>query len=127
MAKKEQFGKFVLLQETDRHGWGSEYRAAKLGSAGLERIVTVTRLAPSISNDAMVAGQLMEQFRFAAQLQNPEITRVLAIGRVGSSHYVCSELVEGKPLKAMFARSRQEGFPSSLEHALLIAPTTESP
>ena len=33
MAKREKFGKFVLLEEIDASGLGVEYRAARLGPA----------------------------------------------------------------------------------------------
>ena len=32
MRKREKFGKFVLLDEIDQSGLGTEYRAAKLGN-----------------------------------------------------------------------------------------------
>ena len=44
MPKKEKFGKFVLLEEVETSGLGTEYRAAKLSPTGLEKIVTVLRL-----------------------------------------------------------------------------------
>jgi hypothetical protein len=36
VAKREKFGKFVLLEEVDVSGLGHEYRAAKLSSTGLD-------------------------------------------------------------------------------------------
>ena len=60
MAKKEKFGKFVLLEEIDTSGLGTEYRAAKLSQTGLEKVVSVLRLAPTISAHAEVAKSLMD-------------------------------------------------------------------
>jgi hypothetical protein len=37
VAKKEKFGKFVLLEEVENVGIGREYRAAKLGRPGSRR------------------------------------------------------------------------------------------
>ena len=121
MAKKEKFGKFVLLEEIDASGLGTEYRAAKLGAAGLEKVVAVLRLTPSLSTNAEVARQLMEQAKLAAQLQNPNITRIFGIGKVENTYYISYEFVEGKSLKAIFARCRRDGFPFSVDHALLIS------
>jgi TonB family protein len=122
MARKEKFGKFVLLEEIDSSGLGVEYRAAKLGASGLEKIVTVLRLTPSLSANAEGVKQLMDQVKFAAQLQNPNIIKILGIGgKVGSPCWVSYEFFEGKNLKAMFNRCRAEGFPFSADHALLIA------
>jgi TonB family protein len=122
MAKKEKFGKFVLLEEIDASGLGTEYRAAKLGPAGFEKIVTVLRLTPALSANAEGVKLLMDQVKFAAQLQNPNIIKILGIGgKVGSPCWVSYEFFDGKNLKAIFNRCRQEGFPFSVDHALLIA------
>jgi hypothetical protein len=47
MPKKEKFGKFVLLEEVETSGLGTEYRAAKLSPTGLEKIVTVLASGPT--------------------------------------------------------------------------------
>jgi len=121
MARKEKFGKFVLLEEIDASGLGTEYRAAKLGPAGFEKIVTVLRLTPALSANAEGVKLLMEQVKFAAQLQSPNIIKILGIGgKVGSPCWVSYEFFEAKNLKAVFNRCRQEGFPFSVDHALLI-------
>ena len=122
MAKREKFGKFVLLEEIDASGLGAEYRAAKLGPTGLEKIVTVLRLSPSLSANADAVKLLMDQVKFAAQLHNPNIVKVLGIGgKVGSPCWVSYEFIEGKSLKAVFDRTQQDRFPFSVDHGLLIA------
>lgn len=121
MANKEKFGKFLLFEAIESFGVGGEYRAAKLGAAGLEKIVSLLRVAPAVSGNAEVAKALMEQAKFAAQLQNPNIVKILGIGKVDASYYISSEFVEGKSLRAVFSRCRQDGFPFSVDHALLIA------
>jgi len=121
MPRREKFGKLVLLEETEATGLGPEYRAAKLGAAGLEKIVTIVRLKPAISGHPEVARALMDQSKVAAQLQNPNVLRILGIGKVEQTYYVSYEHVEGKSLAAILERCRQESFPFSAEHALLIA------
>ena len=101
---------------------GTEYRAAKLGPTGFEKIVTVLRLTPALSANAEGVKLLMDQVKFAAQLQNPNIIKILGIGgKVGSPCWVSYEFFDGKNLKAVFNRCRQEGFPFSVDHALLVA------
>lgn len=121
MAKKEKFGKFVLLEEVENVGIGHEYRAAKLGTTGLEKIVSVLRLKPPLANNAEAVKSLMDQVKFAAQLQNPNVLKIYGIGKVDTSYYISYEFLEGKSLRAIFGRCRQEGFPFSVDHALLIA------
>ncbi|HWW93724.1 MAG TPA: TonB family protein [Vicinamibacteria bacterium] len=121
MAKRERFGKLVLLEETDSTGLGPEYRAAKLGPAGLEKLVTILRLKPAISGNVETARSLMDQAKLAAQLQNPNILRIFGIGKVDQTYYISYEFIEGRSLRAILERCRQEAYPFSVEHALLIA------
>jgi TonB family protein len=120
MPKREKFGKFVLLEEVESSGLGAEYRAAKLSASGLEKIVTILRVRPSLSASAETVRSLMDQVKFAAQLQNPNIVKLFGIGKVDASFYISHEFIEGKSLQAVFARGKQEAFPFSVDHALLI-------
>lgn len=121
MTRREKFGKLVLLEETEATGLGAEYRSAKLGPTGLEKIVTILRLIPGISTNAELARNLMDQAKVAAQLQNPNILKIFGIGKVEQSYYISYEHLEGKSLRAILDRCRHESFPFQVEHALLIA------
>lgn len=109
------------MEETATSGLGTEYRAAKLGQAGLEKIVSVLRLSPALSGDADMARGLMDQIKVAAQLHSPNIVRIYGIGRVESSYYISYEFIEGKSMQAIMERCARDGFPFSVDHTLLIA------
>ena len=76
MPKREKFGKFVLLEEVEASGLGTEYRAAKLNAGGLDKIVTVLRGRPDLTANEETVKSLMDQVKFAAQLQNPTIVKL---------------------------------------------------
>ncbi len=117
---REKFGRFVLLSEVEATGLGTEYRAAKLGPSGLDRLVSLVRFAPALSATPEIAKDVLEHVKQAAQLQNPYILKVNAIGKIESSHYISYEFSEGRTLRAILSRCRQEGFPFSVNHTLLI-------
>jgi TonB family protein len=121
MLTREKFGKFVLLEEVDNTDIGSEYRAAKIGPSGFEKIVSVVRLKPALGANAEVAKSLLEQVKAAAQIQNPNVVKIFGIGKVDAAYYVSYEFLEGKNLKALFERCRREAFPFSVDHSLLVA------
>ena len=122
MTRKEKFGKLVLLEETEASALlGTDYRAAKLGPSGLEKIVTLLRLRSDISAHTEAARSLMDQVKLAAQLQNPNIAKVYGIGKVESSYYITYEFVEGRSLQQILDRCRLESYPFAVDHALLIA------
>ena len=124
MAKREKFGKFVLLEEIDasrpRHriprGEAGPHRPREdrhRGSAW-RRPCPRTRTRVKL---------LMDQVKFAAQLHSPNIVKVLGIGgKVGSPCWVSCEFIEGKSLKAVFDRTAAgPGSRSRWTTGLLIA------
>lgn len=121
MAPAERFGRLVLLGETRASALGREYRAVRLSPEGFDRFVSVLRLSPAVSSHAEAARRLVEEARLFARPQHSGFARVLGVGRVEQSVYVSSELVEGRPLEAVLARCREEGFPFAAEHGLMVA------
>jgi TonB family protein len=121
MVRKEKFGKFVLLEELETSGLGSEYRAAKLSPTGFDKFVNVLRLKPALSPHADTVKALMEQVKFAAQLHHPNLLKIHGIGKVDSAYYISHEFLEAKSLRLVFDRTRQDVFPFSVDHTLLIA------
>ena len=121
MALREKFGRLVLLEETEAGALGREYRAARLGPAGLDRLVTVLRFGPEVSTHPDAPRRLMEEARLAARLHGPGLVRVLGIGRVEQSFYVSTELAEGRSVAAILERCRADAFPFAAEHALMVA------
>jgi len=121
MARREKFGKLVLLAERDSGDLGVEYHAARLSPQGLDRLVSVLRFSPEVSSHPEATARLTEEARSAARLHNPALLRLLGVGRVGTSFYVSYELVEGRSLRVVIDRCRQEGFPFSAESALMVA------
>jgi TonB family protein len=121
MARRERFGRLVLLQEREASPLGVEYVAARLGPEGLDRLVSVLRYSPAVSADAEAVRRLTEQARRAARLHGPGLLRLIGVGRVGSHTYVCHELVGGRSLRAVVDRCRRDQFPFSAENALMVA------
>jgi TonB family protein len=121
MPKREKFGKFVLLEETEATSLGPLFRAAKLGTTGFEKIVWILKLAPAFSANLGAAKRLMDQVKVAAPLQNPNILKIYGIGKVEATYYIAYEFVEGKSLRQILARCQQDAFPLSADHGLLIS------
>jgi len=124
MALREKFGRLVLLEETDSSPLGNEYRAARLGPSGFDRLVTVLRFSQHVSADAESTKRLVEEARLAAQIHSPGLVKMLGVGRVGPSFYLSTELVEGRSVRAVLTSCREGGFPFGADHALMIASRT---
>lgn len=121
MALREKFGKLVLLEEIDKEPLGVSYRAARLGATGLDRIVTLFRYSKAVSSHTEARARLMEQARQASRLPIPGLLRVLGIGRAEQSYYTSFELMDGRTVRGVVDRSRQQGFPFAADNALMVA------
>jgi hypothetical protein len=66
MPRKEKLGKLVLLEEIDTDHVGVSYLAARLGPAGLDRIVTLLRYSEAVSKHTEARARLMEKARQTA-------------------------------------------------------------
>lgn len=118
---REKFGKFVLLEEIATSGLGTEYRAVKVKPGGSpERLVSLTRLSPALSQNAKFVQALMAQSKAASLLLSPSLLKLVAIGRAESAYYLAYEHYDGKSLKAIFERTRRDRFPLAPDHALVI-------
>ena len=122
MALKEKFGKLVLLEKLNEGPLGATFRAAR---------VELVRPRPDRDPGAVLGGDLQPTRRRRpaswtrreppSRLQVPGLVRVLGIGRVEQSYYCSYELVEGRPLRAVIDRAREERFPFAAENALMVA------
>jgi TonB family protein len=121
MTQRERLGRLVLLEETEASAYGREYRAARLGPTGLDRVVSVLRFSPTVSAHSEVTRRLTEEARVVARLHNPGLVRVLGVGRTDQVFYISSEFVEGRTLGAVFEKCRREQFPFAADHALMVA------
>jgi TonB family protein len=121
MARREKFGRLVLLQEREASPLGIEYLAARLDPRGLDRLVSVLRYSPEVSAHPEATRRLTEQARLVARLHGPGLLRVIGVGQVGSFSYVSHEFVEGRSLHAVVDRCRRDQFPFSAENVLMVA------
>src|SRR5262249_58229139 len=119
MRRREKFGKLVLLEESEATGLGAEFRAAKLGPTGLDKIVTILRLNQAICTNAELAKSLMDQAKVAAQLQNANILKIFGIGKVDQAYYISYDHLERKSLRLILDRCRQESFAFQVRDARL--------
>jgi len=121
MTLREKLGRLVLLEETEAGPLGREYRAARLGPGGLERLVSVQRFSPVVSAHPEATRRLMEEARVVARLHNPGLVRVLGVGRTDQVFYVSTEIIEGRTLATIFEKCRRDSFPFAADQALMVA------
>jgi serine/threonine protein kinase len=83
------FGKFALLQELGRGGFGVVYKAFQ---ADLERVVALKFLH---SDSQESTERFMREARIAANLSHPNITAIFEVGQHEGKPYITMQFVDG--------------------------------
>ncbi|MBK7858284.1 MAG: protein kinase [Archangiaceae bacterium] len=113
----ERFGKFELVRRLGAGGMGEVFlaRSADLGQ------VVVKRILPHLTENPRFLRLFLDETRIAARLSHPNIARIHELGEVGDTWYVAMELVQGKDLRQLLKRMREQGGSIPVPVALFIA------
>ena len=118
----EEFGKYLLLEETDRGSARRDLpRRPGRQEGGMEQVVLLR-----VFNGKGIDGEKLwarVSGRAAVQeiLKSPNIGNGVDLGRVRSFPYTAYDYISGKSLATVFAQSARQHSPIPTDHALLIA------
>jgi serine/threonine protein kinase len=69
------------------------------------REVALKRLLPQFADDKRFVDDLIREGKLAAQLEHPNIVRILELGRIGRTYFIAMDLVRGEPLMNLMRRA----------------------
>ncbi len=101
-------------------GMGRVYRATH---EGLGKAVAVKVLNASLVANTTFVERFLREARAAAQLDHPNVVRILNAGAEGGRHFIVMEIVEGENLRA---RLRREGRLEKAEALRLVTGTAHA-
>lgn len=94
----------------------------KVRQIGLERIVTLNLLPPSIvRSNAQITQRFQQQASALAQLSHDNIAIMLDFEATSSYFYLTTEYVEGEPLSSLLARKKKLSIIQGLEIGIAVA------
>lgn len=108
MSGNERFGPYRILRELGAGGMG---RVSLAERDGEEAPVVVKRMNAELAADARFRRRLLREAEVAADLQHPNVVRVLDTGVIDDQIYLTMEYVPGSSLAALLAASRPEPLP----------------
>lgn len=108
------FPQFEILGLIGKGGMGAVYKARQ---PGLDRLIALKILPPTVASDPGFAERFNREARTLARLSHPNIVVVYDFGKAGTLHYLVMEYVDGANLREV----EQAGKLSS-EQALAIVP-----
>ena len=113
----ESLGRYKILSLLGTGGMGQVYRGR---DETLGRDVAVKVLPAAFTQDADRVRRFAQEARAASSLNHPNIITIYEIGRSGRTHFIATELVEGRTLRQQMAEGRLK-LTAVLETAAQVA------
>ncbi|MBL8635152.1 MAG: serine/threonine protein kinase [Myxococcales bacterium] len=116
IQQAQQLGRYYLLDRVAFGGMAEIFRAKTRDAQGKELLVAVKRVLAHLCEDDEFIQMLIDEARLTALLKHPNIARVYEFSKVGSEYFIAMEYVEGKDMRALLERARQnqEWLPEEL-------------
>jgi serine/threonine protein kinase len=94
----ERFGAYHVHECLGAGGMASVHRATIDIGNGVVREVALKRMLPQLANDKMFVEDFVREAKLAANLNHPNIVRILELGRNQGQYFIAMELVVGQSL-----------------------------
>jgi serine/threonine-protein kinase len=107
MQHAQQLGRYHLLDRVAFGGMAEIYRAKTADAQGRLHVVAVKRVLGHLCEDDEFIQMLIDEARLTALLKHPNIARVYEFSKVQSEYFISMEYVDGKDMRALLERARQ--------------------
>jgi serine/threonine protein kinase len=78
------------------------------------REVALKRLLPQLAADKRFIDDFIREGKLAAQLQHPNIVRILELGRIGKTYFIAMDLVCGRSLMTLLRKAYTKRMPAPI-------------
>lgn len=96
------------------------YRAKTFDNTGHAHLVAVKRVLAHLAEDEDFIQMLVDEAKIAGQLKHPNIARVYEFARAHGEYFIAMEHVDGKDLRSILERCRQNKRPMPPNHAAYV-------
>jgi len=96
------------------------YRAKTFDASGHAHLVAVKRVLAHLAEDDDFIQMLVDEAKIAGLLKHPNVARVYEFARAHGEYFIAMEHVDGKDLRAILERCRQEKMPMPPSHAAYV-------
>lgn len=105
MGEFVRFGAYRVYECLGAGGMATVHRALLELEDGGEYEVALKRLLPQLADDKRFVEDFVREGKLAAQLEHPNIIRILEVGRCSRVYFMAMELVRGYSLQALLRRA----------------------
>src|SRR5687767_12909678 len=121
VRRAQQLGRYHLLDRIAFGGMAEIYRAKTFDAHGHAHLVAVKRVLAHLAEDDDFIQMLVDEAKIAGLLKHANIARVYEFARAHGEYFIAMEHVDGKDLRSILERCRQQQQPIPPQHAAFIA------
>ena len=100
----ERFGPYTVYECLGAGGMATVHRASISIGAGVVREVALKRLLPQLADDRQFNEDFIREAKLAAQLDHPNIVKIVELGKNDDTYFIAMELVRGETLIKLLKR-----------------------
>lgn len=108
-ALPRPFGPYTLLERLGQGGMAEILLARQEAIEGVERLVAIKRVHPSLTSDPGFVEMFRDEVRIVSRLSHPNIGHILDAGEVEGQWYLAMEYVQGRDLARVIAAAERSG------------------
>src|SRR3970040_1126767 len=121
VRRPQQLGRYHLLDRIAFGGMAEIYRAKTFDGQGHAHLVAVKRVLAHLAEGDAFVQVLVDEAKIASVLRHPNIARVYEFARAHGEYFIAMEHVDGKDMRTILERCRQQKRPVPPQHAAYIA------
>jgi hypothetical protein len=115
------FGRYELLEKLGEGGMAEVFKARLRGGAGIDKLLVIKRILPSVSSDPEFIRLFVNEAKIALPLTNGNITATFEFGEVEGQYFLAMEYIHGQDLATVLHRCGEARVRMPVEAALYIA------
>lgn len=104
----ESFGRYELRRRLGVGGMAEVYEAVAIAEHGIEKPLVIKRILEEHGSDESFQEMFRDEARVAMRLNHPNVVQVFDFGKADGRYFLAMELVRGRDLAAIIARTRQQ-------------------
>ena len=114
------FGRYTLVAPIATGGMGEIFLARMEGPQGFEKFCVIKKILPHLAEDGEFVERFVNEAKTLVKLSHGSIAQVLDMGLHNGDPYIALEHVDGKDLRKVASRMREQGTPPPLTYVLYV-------
>lgn len=121
MSTYEKLGSYLLFEKLSEDKFSKDFLAGQISGSQIQQICILKRFDPSLATLPDFIQNLNQEYEAVKTLSNPNVIKPTSLVQDKKEFAAVFDFVEGKTLRTVLTKCGQDGYPFTVEHALLVA------